>query len=103
MGKLLSWMVFNYKKTIAISTAILTTVILPVWFWAFSLVLDLRQSQANDRMQTEMITSHTKEISEMKGEIRAELTGIKSFLKMISEREYQELKEARKNGWAQKP
>ena len=56
MGKLFVWMVTNINKTIAIITAIITVIALPLWLSGFGFILQTKMANEEVRMHADQIS-----------------------------------------------
>lgn len=94
---MLSWMITHYKATIAILTGVLTSIVVPTWFFAIGMIVKIDTTAA-------MTNEHRVEISQLKNAVyRIEESNkiVMGYLQRIEEREYQELKAARQSRQAQ--
>ena len=94
---MLSWMITHYKATIAIMTGILTSIVVPTWFFAIGMIVKIDTTVAS-------ITEHNLRIIKLEEAVyRSEESNkrIEGYLQRIEEREYQELKAARQSRQAQ--
>ena len=87
----MDWILKHFKIVIVMISTIVTGIILPLTYWWFGVILDLRESQANDHKQDDRILRLESVTYKMDG--RFEL--IQKSLQVIQDREFKELLEAR--------
>ena len=94
-----SWMIQNFKVTIAIFTTIITVIAVPLWLSAFGFIVDTKTANAAIFKHEERILKLEKSTENINGQFQI----IQGYLQRIEEREFQELKQARQSRQASKP
>lgn len=97
---MLSWMITNYKATIAIFTALLTSVAVPLWIFSVGMIVKIDTTSAT------VSANHEPRIINLEkawyaNEERSKR--MEKILERIEERDFQELKQARQQRLATKP
>lgn len=87
----MDFLIKHFKLFVILVSTIVTGIILPVTYWWFGVVLDLREAQARDHDQNDRILKLESVSYRMDG--RFEL--IQKSLQIIQDREFKELLEAR--------
>ncbi len=85
------WMFVNYKAVIAMAIAVLSSIVVPLILSGSAFVLSTNQTKAN-------VQEHSGRISKLElvvYRMDAKFDLIQNSLKIIEERNYQELKESR--------
>lgn len=57
MGKMFVWMITNVNKTIAIITAMITVIAVPLWLSGFGFILQTKMANADVKMHSNRLTA----------------------------------------------
>ena len=103
MRNIFAWIIKYPKATVVLVTGFLTAICSPVFLAVWAFILTTTQTNSEVPKIKDDINSITLEVKTNKARDDQRWITVQDYLKTLVERDYQELREARRKGQANKP